>query len=130
MDSSQVRFSITRLEAQVPDGVPIEWQGKTFNSGALNIHLDSSGNASSGVLDYSRKRAVAEFHIRLEFPEFAHMLEALDVAPELLQPVRAVLNSEGEILDDHSFVLSGRCRLEEHGLFPSRETGASVLPGH
>ena len=130
MDSNLIRFSITRLQAEVPDGVPVEWQGKTFNSGALNILLDEcSESNSTGVLDYSQKRASAQFHVRLEFPEFARMLEAVDVPPELTQPVHAVLNSEGEILDDHSFVLSGRCRLREHGLFPSSETRAAILPG-
>lgn len=131
MQSNLVPFRIERLQASVPEGVPVEWQGKTFNSGALNIALDEcSETLSKGVLDYSQNRASAEFHVRLEFPEFARMLEAVDVSPELMQPVRAVLNSQGDILDDHSFVLSGSCTLQDHGLFPSSQTGASVLPGH
>ncbi|HXF12995.1 MAG TPA: hypothetical protein VN517_07570 [Terriglobales bacterium] len=131
MDSNLVPFSVTRLQASVPDGLPLEWQGKAFNSGALNIMLDDrSGSCSCGVLDYAQKRASAEFHVRLEFPEFARMLEAVEIPQELTQPVCAVLNSKGEILDNHSFFLSGSCILQEHGLFPSRETRASVLPGH
>ena len=131
MHPELIPFRIERLQAAVPDGVPVEWQGKTFNSGALSIALNEcSGTPSRGVLDYSRKRASAEFHVRLEFPELAKLLEAVDVSPELTQPVHAVLNSQGDILEDHSFVLSGRCTLQDHDLFPRSETGASVLPGH
>lgn len=131
MGTNLVPFTIERLQASVPDGVPLEWQGKTFDSGALNIALDESSlQSSKGVLDYEHKRARAEFHVRLEFPEFARMLEDLGVSSELTQPVRAVLVSTGDILDDHSFLLSGRCALQEHGLFPASETCASVLPGH
>jgi hypothetical protein len=131
MGPNLVPFRIERLQATVPDGVPVEWQGKIFNSGALHIALDESATESSkGMLDYEHKHARAEFHVRLEFPDFGRILEDLGVSSELTQPVRAVLVSTGDILDDHSFLLSGQCTLQEHGLFPASETRASVLPGH
>ncbi len=132
MNQDVVTFQITKLAASVPEGVPVEWQGKEFNSGPLTIELDENAQelGNQGVLDYSQRRARAEYNVRLRFPEFAGMLESLGVDPELTQPVRAVLRSEGEILDDHSFVLSGHCELRPHGMFPSDETAVSVLPGH
>lgn len=132
MHQDQVTFRITELAATVPDGVPIEWQGREFTSGPLEIELDHSpaAEANQGVLDYAGRRARAEFHVRLKFPEFAAELEALGVDPALSQPVRAVLRSEGEILEDHSFALSGRCELRPHELLPAHQTRAAVLPGH
>jgi hypothetical protein len=44
--------------------------------------------------------------------------------------VEAVLRSEGDILDDHGFALSGTCAIEPHGLLPAETTRAAVLPGH
>ena len=72
------------------------------------------------MLDYANRRARAEFHVRLSFPQFAETLEDLGVDPALSQPVQAVLRSEGDILDDHGFALSGTCDLEPHGLLPGR----------
>ena len=132
MNKDVMTFQITKLAASVPEGVPVEWQGKEFDSGPLAIELDENaqGRGNQGVLDYCQRRARAEYHVRLKFPELAEMLESLGVDPELTQPVRAVLRSEGEILDDHSFALSGRCELGPHGMFSSDETAVSVLPGH
>ncbi len=132
MDDHLLKLRITNLAASVPEGVTIEWQGKEYDSGPLTIRLDESGpdSAHQGVLDYSRRHAQAEFHVRLEFPEFTSVLEAVGLDPELTRPVRAVLHSEGEILEDHSFALSGHCDLGPHALLPSEETKASVLPGH
>ncbi len=131
MDKQILRFRITDLAASVPEGVPLMWQGREYDSGPLVIRLDKSapGPVNQGELDYSRRYAQAEFHVRLEFPELASLLEALGVDSELTQPVRAVLHSEGEILEDHSFVLSGRCDLGPHALLPAEETIARVLPG-
>ncbi|HEV8130045.1 MAG TPA: hypothetical protein VGQ81_02245 [Acidobacteriota bacterium] len=94
MNGNRVAFQITRLVASVAEGVPVEWQGKKFNSGPLTIELDETapGLANQGVLDYSRRHARAEFHLRLKFPEFAGMLESLGVDPELTRPVCAVLS--------------------------------------
>ncbi len=132
LDSSEaIRFRVTRLSATAPEGVPIVWEGRAFNSGPLTIELDESAEADSrGVLDYGRRRAEAEFHVRVGFPEFADMLEGAGIDAELTRPVRAVLRSSGNILEDHGFALSGECRLQPHGLFPPRDTSAFVLPGY
>ncbi len=130
MHPDLVTFRVSKLAACVPEGVPIEWQGQQFNSGPLTIALDENGRGSAGTLDYPRRHAEAEFHVRLDFPELADMLESLGVDPELRQPVRALLRAEGEILDDHGLAFSGRCELAPHELLSSAETVASVLPGH
>jgi len=132
MDPARIRFRITRLEVEVADGVPIEWQGREFSSGRLTIALDEEAGpgANQGLLDYSRGQAQAEFHVLLAFPEFAAMLEGLGVEPAMSQPVRAVLRSEGEILPDHSFFLAGRCELRPHAVFAPGRAAAEVLPGH
>lgn len=131
MNQDLVTFQITKLAAAVPEGVPIEWQGRELGSGPLTIELDENGQGrgNQGVLDYSRRRAQAEFHVRLKFPELASSLEDLGVDTALTQAVRAVLRSEGEILEDHSFFLSGRCELQPHALLSPENTMASVLPG-
>jgi len=128
MNRSRLPFRVTGLRATVPDGVPVRWQGRELDSGPLTIELeDDPGN--QGVLDYHRRNARATFHVRMGFPELAASLAALGVDPALTAPVRGVLRSEGDILDDHSFALSGPCELLPHELAGDR-TAASVLPGH
>jgi len=131
MDDDLVRFTVTHLSATVPEGVPISWRGREFVSGPLSVELAArgAGTANQGVLDYTTRRARAEFHVRLSFPQFAEILEDLGVDPALSSPVEAVLHSEGSILDDHSYALSGSCDLEPHGLLPRETTTAAVLPG-
>jgi hypothetical protein len=131
MVSSQVRIKVTDLFAQVPEGVLISWQDATINSGPLLIELDesSSEEGNSGVLDYDRQEAKVEFHVRVRFPELADLLGSMGASPELAQPVRAVLRSEGKILDDHSFALSGASELRPHAMFVAEEAAACVLPG-
>ena len=124
---NQIEFRVTDLFAEVPDGIPIVWQETTLQSGPLVIELDEGD--SRGVLDYDRREAQVEFNVRVRFPELAGVLEAMGVAPELRQPVRAVLRSEGKILDDHSFALSGSSELRPHAMFAAEETAACVLPG-
>lgn len=128
MTDDRIDFRVSRLNATVPEGVPIRWQGKDIASGPLAIELDSA-RESRGALDYSSGRAAAEFHVRLSFPELASLLEDAGVDPELTRPVFAVLRSAGDILPDHSFALSGVCRLSPHELFPPNESRACVLPG-
>jgi len=131
MSEQIVNFKITNLAAEVNESISLEWQGKSFDSGLLAVELDDSapGGANQGVLNYFQRRATAEFHLCLGFSEFASTLETLGLDPELLRPVSAVLYSEGDILDDHSFALSGRCDLAAHPLFRAEETKASILPG-
>ncbi|HEV2720994.1 MAG TPA: hypothetical protein VG323_13310 [Thermoanaerobaculia bacterium] len=125
---NQIPFYVTHLSAEVSEGVPIEWQETTLQSGPLRIELDDDGD-SHGVLDYDRREAEVEFHVRVSFPELTGTLQSMGVAPEWTQPVRAVLRSRGTILDDHSFALSGASELRPHAMFPAEETAACVLPG-
>src|SRR5947207_2708626 len=131
MHDSIINFKVTRLEAEITEPVMLQWQGKRIDAGPITIELDEDRAAapSQGTLDYSQRKARAEFNVTLSFPEFASMLEELGAAAELAQPLHAVIRSEGEIRDDHSFALSGGCDLSDHPLFPSAETRASVLPG-
>ena len=125
-----LKFSITSLRARVAETVSIEWQGKKFDPGPLNICIDDiAGTSSGGVLDYAARRAQAEFHVLLTFPRFTEILEQLDANTELAEPVHAVIRSEGDIRNDHSFVLSGPCDLNRHALLNAEETRAFVLPG-
>lgn len=131
MSHEVLRFHVSNLTATVPEGLRIHWQGREFASGPLTVELDQDGDhgSSHGVLDYGCRRAQAEFHVQLMFPQFAEELDGLGVDVELTRPVRAVLRSEGAILDDHSFVLSGACAIHPHALLPRGETAATVLPG-
>lgn len=131
MNDSTVNFKITRLDAEVAEPISLEWQGKEIDAGPITAELDEaiSQTANQGTLDYGGRRARAEFHVRLRFPELASTLESLGVDDELTKPLRVVIHSEGEILDDHSFLLSGKCDLSPHRLFSAQETRASVLPG-
>jgi hypothetical protein len=123
-----VNFAITDLQARVDEPLKVTWRDRDFDPGPLKVELDSSaGNDNAGTLDFDNRRAQAEFHVLLSFPEFAEALEGLGADHELTQPARVVIHSEGEILDDHSFRLSGPCDLEPHALL--NDTRASVLPG-
>src|SRR5215207_2351925 len=88
MDTDLLRFAVTRLSATVPEGVPITWRGGEFASGPLTIELAArdDGSADQGVLDYASRRARAEFHVRLSFPQFAEILGNLGVDPALSKP--------------------------------------------
>lgn len=124
---SAIPFQVTRMAAHVPTGVPLEWQGQTYPSGPLVLELDLDYH-SHCRLDYGAWRAAAEFHVKLSFPEFAQTLRELGVDGSLAEPILATLCSEGAILPDHSFALSGVCRLAAHSLFGG-DTAASILPG-
>jgi hypothetical protein len=130
MNVERMPFQVTALQASVPEGVPIEWMGKELPSGPLLMVLrDGPGvEKSRGELDYARRHARAEFHVRVEMPELVDLLQTLDVDPGLTQPVYAVVRSEGSILDDHSFNLVGTCLVAQHRLLDGIE--ASLLPGH
>lgn len=129
MKHENLSFQVTGLQASVPDGLTVRWQGRELPSGPLTIDLEDHP-ANQGVLDYRERRARATFHVRLAFPELTATLHDLGVDPSLTEPVRAVLRSEGDILDDHSFALSGRCEILPHELLVGDRTGAAVLPGH
>lgn len=135
--SNLVSVQVSRLEASIPEGVPLRWRGKEFNSGVLKASLRRPDEAglSGGVLDYAHGKARLEFHVNLEFPEFAGMLSDLGVDGAFTAPVQATIRSAGDILEDHSFALSGRCEVLPHCLFadPARpeaeRVAAEMLPG-
>jgi hypothetical protein len=129
--NSRVNIKITRLEAEVVEPISLRWRGKEIDAGPITVGLEESPSqtANQGVLDYGRSRARVEFHVCLSFPELASPLESLGVDEGLTRPLSAVIRSEGEILDDHSLMLSGECDIGPHALFPAEETRASVLPG-
>jgi hypothetical protein len=124
----QISFRVTSLAAVAADGVPVSWQGREFASGPLLIDLDPEAEPSCGLLDYPSRRARAEFHVQMRFPELAQTLEELGAAPEFTKPLRAVIRSEGPIREDHSFVLSGAASVADHTLVDDR-VRAGVLPG-
>lgn len=125
-----VQFAITHLAARLAETFSVQWEGKEFDPGPLHVALDETAGAhNEGTLDYTARHARAEFHVLLTFPEFAGLLQSLGVDPELTRPVHAVIRSEGDILADHSFLLSGPCDLAPHALLNPEETRASVLPG-
>jgi len=122
-----IPFQVTRLAATVPGGVPLEFQGQTYDSGPLQLTLQPN-QLSHGQLDYQSRQARAEFHVQLSFPAFASTLRALGVDESLAQPVEADLHSAGPIQPDHGFALQGECRLHPHALFDS-SAAAQILPG-
>ena len=123
-----LKFSITNLRARVIENVNIEWRGKEFDAGPLDIEIDDTV-PSGGMLNYAARRAEAEFHVLLTFREFADTLEQLGADAELTEPVHAVINSAGEIHENHSFILNGRCDIEPHALLNPEGTKAFILPG-
>ncbi len=131
MNEQTITFQVTHLAAMVPEGVPIAWQGREFSSGPLSITLDpeAGAQASQGVLDYDQGYAQVTFHVQVQFPELADILQNMNVDPALTKPVQAAVHSEGAILNDHSFALSGRTELGDHAIFSPADTAASVLPG-
>jgi len=132
MRQDHVSFQIVELYATVPEGLPLEWRGRELASGPLLLELDETSPGESGnrgALDYSSRKAKVDFHVSLGFPELADLMEDLEADPSLAAPVRAILRSEGKILDDHSFALSGQCELRPHAVFSPADTKAFVLEG-
>jgi hypothetical protein len=125
---NDVSFQVADLAAVVHDGIPVEWQGREFASGPLVMTLDPEAGPSVGSLNYSERRAQVEFRVRMTFPAFAQTLEDLGASAEFSEPLRAIIRSEGPILEDHSFALSGSASVAEHALFDGHAHG-SVLPG-
>jgi hypothetical protein len=131
MERDRIEFCVTDLQARVPEGLPIDWQGTVFSTGPLQFHLDQSSGKSAGVMDYQRGRVSVEFRVRMRSDELAGAFCALGVNPGLVSPVRATLWAEGEILPDHSFNggLRGRCEVQPLGLLLPGAIQVKVLPG-
>lgn len=132
MDQDCISIKITDLKATVPEGLPVEWQGKTFSSGPLTIELDDAPEAppAAGMLDYSQARAEVDFPVQIRFPDFAEMLDELGVETTLTEPIKAVIKSHGSILPDHRFALSGLSEFRPHALFSGEGLSAQVLHGY
>ena len=118
---------VVGLEATGPEGVRLDWRGRSLASGPLLVELDPEAGESGGTLDYARGQARVEFRVRLSFPEVTAMLTDLGFEAPVTAPFRGRLVSSGAILSDHSFVLSGPCQVSPHPLGDGAR--ASVLPG-
>ena len=83
MDNDCIGFRVIALEASVPEGIPMEWQGRVLACGPLTVELDESsqGEGNEGLLDYARRRAQADFRVRITFPELTSALEILGWTP-------------------------------------------------
>src|SRR5947208_9062683 len=126
-----VPFGITKMDATIPEGIDFVWNGCTINSGSLRVQLDDQAHAEGdnrGELDYETNEARARFNVRIDLSSVAKLLaRATDC--ELVEPVRAVLQSEGVIAEDHNFGLSGPMDVHPHPLFGADGVSAAILPG-
>jgi hypothetical protein len=122
-----VDFRVTRLEARVPDGIPIAWRGRHISSGPLAFDLDDALPASGGTMDYGRGIVSVEFRVRLR-PALGAILQ---LASRTQETVRVVLRAQGDILPDHSFAggLRGSCTVEPNCAFAPEDIRIEVLPG-
>ena len=130
MSTERIPFRVTRLRAVVSDGVPVEWLGRRMSSGPLTIELDESRGESRGELNYGSREARAEFRVHMHFADFTRALLDLGASGDCARPIEAVLHSQGPILDDHSFAMSGKVCVADHALLNWEDAHASVLPGH
>jgi hypothetical protein len=125
-----VPFGITKMNATIPEGIDLVWNGCIINSGPLQVELDDEAAADGdnrGELDYETNVAHARFNVRIDLSGITKLL-ARAARCEPTEPIRAVLHSEGVITEDHNFGLSGPMEVQPHPLFG---TGISVavLPG-
>src|SRR5262249_55429598 len=115
-----------KMDATIAEGFDFVWNGCTVNSGPLQIHLDDKARGDSdnrGVLDYQKNVARARLNVVIDFAGISRLLAHVE------QPLRAVLNSEGVITEDHSFGLSGPMEVLPHPLFGPEGVSVMVLPG-
>jgi hypothetical protein len=120
-----VPINITKMDATIPEGFDFLWNGCTLNSGPLQIHLDDKARGegdNSGVLDYEKNVARARFNVVIDFTGLARVMP--------MQPLRAVLYSEGTITEDHNFGLSGPMDVLPHPFIGPEGLLAAVLPGY
>ena len=113
-----VLINITRMDATIKEGFDFLCNGCTVNTGPLQIHLDEKAcgdGDNRGVLDYRKNVARARLDLVIELTG--------------IEPLRAVLHSEGVITEDHNFGLSGPLEVLPHPLFGPEGLTAAVLPG-
>jgi hypothetical protein len=126
-----VPFEVTDLHAAVPEGIPFRWHGMELSSGPLAFKLDRAWQ-SFGVMNYAARKVSVRYHVALESPALIASFCALGVSRDMVVPLRAVLDAEGGILEDHGFDggIRGRCEIGDIGLLaPGERLLAEVLPG-
>jgi hypothetical protein len=126
-----VPIQVTTMDATIPEGFVFEWNGRTVHSGPLRICLDNHARDEGdnrGELDYEKNVARAQFNIVIDFTGIARVLSHAAHC-ELMQPIRAVLHSEGGITEDHNFGLSGPMQFQPHPFFGDEGVSVAILPG-
>src|SRR5262247_2275877 len=127
-----VSINITKMDATITEGFDFLWNGFRVNSGPLQIHLDDTTRgegANRGVLDYQKNVARARLNVVIDLTGIARLLGRAAHC-EAMQPLRAVLHSEGVITEDHNFGLSKPMEVLPHPLFGPEGVSVLVLPGH
>jgi len=126
-----VPFAITKMDATIPEGIDLLWNGTTINSGPLQVQLDDQAHAEGdnrGELDYESNVARARFNVRVDLSGLVKLL-ARAAYCEPIEPIRAVLHSEGVVTEDHNFGLSGPMEVRPHPFFGADGFPALILPG-
>jgi hypothetical protein len=126
-----VPFGIAKMDATIPEGIDLVWNGCTINSGPLHVQLDDQAHAEGdnrGELDYETNMARARFNLKIDLSGLVKLL-ARAAHCESIEPIRAVLYSEGVVTEDHNFGLSGPMEFQPHPLFAPEGISALILPG-
>jgi len=126
-----IPINITKMDATIPEGIDFLWNGCPVNSGPLQILLDDQAYGAGdnrGELDYRKNVARARFNVMIDLTGVARHLPHMTYC-EPMQPIRAVLHSEGVITEDHNFGLSGPMEFRPHPFFGAEGVSAVVLPG-
>lgn len=126
-----VPIDITKMDAMIPEGINLQLNGLTVNSGPLQVHLDDQARSdgdNGGELNYETNMARARFNVMIDMTGVAKLL-ARATCGEAIPPVRAVLHGEGVITEDHNFGLAGPMDVQPHPLFGADGLSAAVLPG-
>jgi hypothetical protein len=126
---STVPFDVTKMNATIPEGIDLVWNECAINSGPLQVELDDQARGEGdncGEFDYETKVARARFNVRIDVSSIPKLL-ARAAHCEPIEPIRAVLHSQGGITEDHNFGLSGPMEIQPHSLF--EVVSAAVLPG-
>jgi hypothetical protein len=126
-----VPFDISKMDATIPEGIDLLWNGCTVNSGPLQVQLDDQARGEGdnrGELDYETNVARARFNVRIDLSGVAKLLACASHC-EPMEPIRAVLHSEGVITEDHNFGLSGPMEVQPHPLFGPEGVSLAVLAG-
>src|SRR5262249_35463208 len=104
-----------------------DWSSDVCSSDLLDDKARGQGD-NCGELDYQKNVARARFNVGIDFTGIARLLaRAGDCGP--MQPIRAVLHSDGAITEDDNFGLSGPMEVCPHPFFGAEGVSAVVLPG-